>query len=1526
MENSPPNPQQASHPTVETDYEDGIEPFSSPDRDQRGVIAESEESMYNIPPPPMRRAFTPSEIRGRRDARDNMIFREDEQDMRRQEVTRLREEREIRRLQEEKEMLIRQEIIRLREERDRNQSPRGPRGSFQRPRTNEVDLRALRPLQEEPVHITAPQQSNTSRQWQPRPQRSLDPVIIQPNNNDRPPRPPRLPLNQYSPTSRYVQPSLIQRARFPQSQLERRFWDGYDAVPNISGQRWGELERRNFDPHNATYQYPEQSTSQHERLRNERDNRRIPHSPTFSPSPWQEPHSNVPPYYNPSFNRLIDRNGPSSYEYPMLPPPYGYSNTSAGPAPPPHPRYSHPPYAPHNFDAPFTNRYDVPVLASGQPPTQAPPSRLPPSVSRLPPENSLRQQSYYHNEPQYMPEILPPDFFYIGNPPHQPASITSRDSLSDEASYPSSSDEEEPGPGTPDNAAIDEISSDQLPGSGSTPRLILPKTDMQVDEDLLDPAGWARKSSAIETLIQNRHRNRSSWSNAWRRSDSKTCPRVMREIWSEICDVDESIAHLDIDVINLPMTGSANDLKPKGNLDELVGAFESWLLADTVKHSAPLMRLVGLPSDPERADNARHEILRLLKVRDYLILVCHDAEFLKELHPSMDAVTWFQQMPSIPTNPNKASRPLTLELKSVALAQLTGMVSCLNFILQVILWGLSEHSSMCFDKYEGSSQARKESSSIPLGFGLPYLFDPMQPKSHDPRASKRGAKVVADYMRSFDVGLAALNDEVEKLAAILSLALNLQCDVHIVAPDEPISLPLYYGITHIPEYSWIPFELGCMGELIQGRRVWGLQQDTFDDSLGDFGSIRKAHIRTKIVDLAKIWGPIWKVSEPKNNSSIWYRLPGGYLGQAKNQVSPRSDEQPCHFSTDPSEFDVRSTENSRVPTTLYLLIGHSLPSGLVKRESCRMPIERGLQGFALQSVGTLAPHKYIDSMTGQLGLSQWGLSANWSTQIKTNPGILAKESYLQRWKLEPEFRNPRMLLLWYGVELSLCTRNAKRCRIIDLLRSHMIIQYLEAIYRPQIGSDSHVPAMFAALKSSNPFDFLTLYDTYPEWRKELGMVVSRCLDLLKNTGVGKIGDLAAFAFLEKFDDSEQLAIIPKKTCTWIGLLKDTFDMATFAVVSTNCLEYLGAPGQRCRRKGQNRKSKSVLETSYIPAERLSVQKLFQTMQPSDRLKMKSSGKFKIKQRASNRAVLFGTWDALRYQLLPSTFKELYQEKRQDEEQAIKVFVVSKRTQALVHFRKRRIPTSEHGEKGGKLRRSTLSDDENNSDQSQVPTVSSTKYTFPSINTQTTTKVPSQVTLSESSQPLNEAGSARYPQQTQSSAPLIAPRPTPTANGNVVTRRARPTLIDKAVQVNIPQEQPTLHGQSSDEEDQASADPEPASTRSHGATKQKQAINDDDGPIVHQTPSNPALLSPAVDTFTNASRERERRHRRRSSTTRRRERSDAESPPRSSRQRQRSDASGHRSRSKDRRHRRSEEDTGGSMRATIAKSFGLGYNK
>lgn len=806
------------------------------------------------------------------------------------------------------------------------------------------------------------------------------------------------------------------------------------------------------------------------------------------------------------------------------------------------------------------------------------------------------------------------------------------------------------------------------------------RSNAQADEDILNPLDWNRKLSVTERVIQANHFNRRLWPDNWRHSDFNTSPKGLVDVWSDFLEVNNLVTQFGLDAALPRIDNAIYRFKRQGTLNEVVSACKAWSVQESKDTtSTPLPPTSSLPNDSW--DKTCEQFQRLLIVRDYLIAVCKDAEYLNDLHPTMDAITWFERAQVVDHRGERRIRSKVIELTAVRISHLAEILKSLNFILQALLWSWGKQSTVCIQSDQETAKKKKRDDLDPIS--KEFKLESTRQRIFASKHYDNGEKRIQTCLHNSDLPLASLLDEVEVFAAILSQALSYQCNVHI---SDSISTNVRYGRQEIDGLSFRPRRLQCMGELIQNRNVWVLEQHFNSQAkysyVGPpFPEFHKyaqladpSFVRTSIVDLARIWGPIWKASEPQGQSlCIWYRLPGGYIGSSETrqlEATAAADEAPCHFSTVLDGSFGKGPSANFLPTLPYLLIGHGLPSALVVRKSCQTTLETGLDGMALQSVRTLKPYKYRDSTAFHVAVGHAGTQASWTTQLKTNPGILMKKSLLDRWKLEPKFRNPRLLLLWYGVEVSICTRNARRCRLVDVIRSRSMIQYLSLTYHPEASSETYKTALFDALNDGNPNAFIELYDNHPEWQEELGAVVAHCLQVLEGSGVNRKGELGIFVFVDKFHDPEQLAILPKDDHTWISLLKDSFHSAAFAVISYDCLGYPKAPGQTCRHKIHGRQDlRSVLQTSYTSIRRSDMTELLKSMRVKQRLKMADSSWFKIK-RHSPRGMILGTWQRWPLQriYISRQSEERFRERGQDGENGITVFAVSKKTSKLVLLR------------------------------------------------------------------------------------------------------------------------------------------------------------------------------------------------------------------------------------------------------------------
>lgn len=196
-----------------------------------------------------------------------------------------------------------------------------------------------------------------------------------------------------------------------------------------------------------------------------------------------------------------------------------------------------------------------------------------------------------------------------------------------------------------------------------------------------------------------------------------------------------------------------------------------------------------------------------------------------------------------------------------------------------------------------------------------------------------------------------------------------------------------------------------------------------------------------------------------------------------------------------------------------------------------------------------------------------------------------KQRIVSKWRLEPEKRNPAVVALWCGLEVSLCTRNARRRRLIQLLGSETLSRYSKHSLFKWHDLDCQL-AFQQALEDEDPEAFTGLYLQHEEWRPDIGRAISLLFDALGSSGVMLDGNLEAFVFVEDSNDPEQVAVFPRDKHTWVNFLKDTVMSATFAMASNTCLSFphRNGSGQRCRgTKAAASQQHTILQTAVVPA-------------------------------------------------------------------------------------------------------------------------------------------------------------------------------------------------------------------------------------------------------------------------------------------------------------------------------------------------------
>jgi len=427
----------------------------------------------------------------------------------------------------------------------------------------------------------------------------------------------------------------------------------------------------------------------------------------------------------------------------------------------------------------------------------------------------------------------------------------------------------------------------------------------------------------------------------------------------------------------------------------------------------------------------------------------------------------------------------------------------------------------------------------------------------------------------------------------------------------------------------------CLDKLLRGSQPW-----VFHDSIFTMGN-EPLHLSATIGALTDVWGPSWKILGERGtiqrydigNGSIipWYE--SAEIRSINSSIV--GSEIHCHWiSSKDWNLELVKSNQSRLPRKYLLesdtlLIGANTEFGLNINPECsssperlsRLKTQLHDQG-ALKIPRTYRDKRYIDSHAVQLTGTALGIiSGSGTVTYKRRVGHTMKDALVERWR--HNLRSPLDLEAFSGVEVSFCTKNARRRRLMHLLSSETMRNYLSTISFNWV-SEACEHAYFKALRC--PKSFRRFWKDHKEWQENVGNAISICLDALEETGIDEdSGELSAL-WVESFDEQgesdgesdaeedkedeedsppraltcqattlekqmdsrfceEHIVTLFRSEHTWTGFLHDSEESLTMAIVGMTCLDFLHENGYGRRCAGQRALTTStsngfaVLQTS-----------------------------------------------------------------------------------------------------------------------------------------------------------------------------------------------------------------------------------------------------------------------------------------------------------------------------------------------------------
>ena len=410
--------------------------------------------------------------------------------------------------------------------------------------------------------------------------------------------------------------------------------------------------------------------------------------------------------------------------------------------------------------------------------------------------------------------------------------------------------------------------------------------------------------------------------------------------------------------------------------------------------------------------------------------------------------------------------------------------------------------------------------------------------------------------------------------AIVSYAQAHTGDFHPHFLKEPIEMLLLQGYARYqilkhdrPTVEVSYKQLACMGELVGGevivfRMLNVLPSNPFAMRRSDAIDSSKEQERSpdgtgalfvgSMGDIIDSWGPAVLISDPEPGVPYGDKIKSVLIGsgaitRVTNKTSPSSHPL-YHFGRSQDLTAPIPTFNIRDRLTIGAISVQKLcPLDPTK---CRKSSEP-----YLDALGTCDDHWNLTQRQMMVQAGQYvGLQVgNVYSKVKGRP---LKTTILEMWRLVHDFR---ILLQPWGLQVSLCTGVARRVPLRELVEEPMFL-YIDKLALP--GWDE--------IKSDIRTAFGGTIEEYISWttglcgreRECLIQIITFFLEVLKDTGVDREGKRLRLLWPDESSLSHAISLKCDKSNLWARVLQDSPSCATFAALSSTCLE---APSHSCKK-------------------------------------------------------------------------------------------------------------------------------------------------------------------------------------------------------------------------------------------------------------------------------------------------------------------------------------------------------------------------
>jgi hypothetical protein len=352
-------------------------------------------------------------------------------------------------------------------------------------------------------------------------------------------------------------------------------------------------------------------------------------------------------------------------------------------------------------------------------------------------------------------------------------------------------------------------------------------------------------------------------------------------------------------------------------------------------------------------------------------------------------------------------------------------------------------------------------------------------------------------------------------------------------------------------------KLACLNTFLDLREVWvfELRDGGAPPAIEPAQPGAPLSILTTMALFADLWGPVWSIPANETDKIKQYNVSKGVIYGVKGKAAAGADEPAvirCHWDSWFTFYRKRLGNILGVVDEILLHPNDVLLIGGVFRENdrCDYTLRDFEEDFKEQetSLGTRPETWRWDTRNATIGGAYFGSASVAGTQ-KRIPQTTVKQRLLDKWSNNPTRVNPGSLNMYYGLEISNCTGNARRIALKDILLMRCVQPLLDR-QSPGWFHEKWGVEFCSALRALDEDAIFSFWATYKDRRAEVAGLICYVLEALDTTGF-QDNRFTAGVFNE---NSEFATILDHKANDWCTLLRDSHIMAVFAIVNSRCLE------------------------------------------------------------------------------------------------------------------------------------------------------------------------------------------------------------------------------------------------------------------------------------------------------------------------------------------------------------------------------------